>query len=64
MSSRPRGSTRSCALSVNDPFVMGAWGQDQNVGDSVVMLSDGNGEFTAPWAFPWTGAASDLAPAE
>ncbi len=33
-------------ISVNDPFVMGAWGRDQNVGDKVVMLSDGNGAFT------------------
>ena len=29
---------------MNDPFVMGAWGQDQHVGQSVVMLADGNGE--------------------
>ena len=33
-------------LSVNDPFVMGAWGRDQKVGDKVLMLADGNGEFT------------------
>ncbi len=33
-------------VSVNDPFVMGAWGQDQKVGDKVLMLADGNGEFT------------------
>lgn len=33
-------------ISVNDPFVMGAWGRDQKVGDKVVMLADGNGEFT------------------
>lgn len=26
-------------------FVMDAWGQHQNVGDSVMMLADGNGEF-------------------
>ncbi|HLM97157.1 MAG TPA: peroxiredoxin [Acidimicrobiales bacterium] len=33
-------------VSVNDPFVMGAWGRDQKVGDKVLMLADGNGEFT------------------
>ena len=33
-------------LSVNDAFVMGAWGKSQNVGDKVVMLADGNGDFT------------------
>jgi peroxiredoxin len=33
-------------LSVNDAFVMSAWGKDQNVGDKVMMLADGNGDFT------------------
>jgi len=34
-------------LSVNDVFVMGAWGKDQGVGDKVMMLADGVGEYTA-----------------
>ena len=34
-------------LSVNDAFVMGAWGKDQNVGDKVMMLADGVGDYTA-----------------
>ena len=33
-------------LSVNDAFVMGAWGESQNVGDKVLMLADGSGAFT------------------
>ena len=32
-------------LSVNDAFVMGAWGQAQNA-DHIMMLADGNGDFT------------------
>ena len=32
-------------ISVNDPFVMGAWAKAHQVGDSVLMLADGNGEF-------------------
>ena len=32
-------------LSVNDVFVMNAWGKDQNVGDKILMLADGNGAF-------------------
>ncbi|GAB2784827.1 redoxin family protein [Halomonas shantousis] len=32
-------------LSVNDPFVMEAWGQEQEAGN-LTLLSDGNGEFT------------------
>jgi peroxiredoxin len=33
-------------LSVNDAFVMGAWGKAQNA-EELLMLADGNGEFTA-----------------
>lgn len=33
-------------MSVNDPFVMQAWGQSQDVPDGLMMLADGNGEFT------------------
>jgi peroxiredoxin len=31
---------------VNDAFVMDAWGKDQNVEDKVMMLADGNADFT------------------
>jgi peroxiredoxin len=33
-------------IAVNDAFVMGAWGKDQKAEGKVVMLADGNGEFT------------------
>lgn len=33
-------------LSVNDPFVMQAWGQSQGAPDGLMMLADGNGDFT------------------
>ncbi len=33
-------------LAVNDVFVMDAWARDQGAGDKIVMLSDGNGDFT------------------
>ena len=41
-----KGVDTVACVSVNDPFVMGAWGRDQEVGDRVLMLADGNGEFT------------------
>ena len=41
-----KGVDTIACVSVNDPFVMGAWGRDQKVGDKVLMLADGNGEFT------------------
>jgi peroxiredoxin len=33
-------------MSVNDPFVMQAWGQSQEVPAGLQMLADGNGDFT------------------
>ena len=33
-------------LAVNDPFVMGAWAKDQKVGNDIVMLADGSGDYT------------------
>ena len=41
-----KGVDAIACLSVNDAFVMGAWGKAQNAGDKVVMLGDGNAEFT------------------
>ncbi len=32
-------------IAVNDVFVMDAWGKARGVGDSIVMLADGNGDF-------------------
>lgn len=40
-----RGIDVAC-LSVNDAFVMDAWGKSQNVPEGVHMLADGNGAFT------------------
>jgi peroxiredoxin len=33
-------------VSVNDPFVMGAWGRDQHTGGKVRMMADGSADFT------------------
>jgi peroxiredoxin len=41
-----KGVDLIACISVNDAFVMGAWGKSQNVGQSVLMLADGNGDFT------------------
>jgi len=42
---RAKGVDTVACISVNDVFVMDAWGKSQQVGDSVVMLADGNGDF-------------------
>ena len=33
-------------MSVNDAFVMGAWGRDQNADGKVRMLADGSADYT------------------
>ena len=43
---KAKGVDAIACVSVNDPFVMGAWGKDQNVGDKVTMLADGSANFT------------------
>ena len=43
---KAKGVDTIACLSVNDAFVMGAWGKDQGVGDKVLMLSDGSAELT------------------
>jgi glutaredoxin/glutathione-dependent peroxiredoxin len=43
---KSKGIDSVACLSVNDAFVMDAWGKDQGVEDKVLMLADGNGEFT------------------
>lgn len=40
-----KGVDKIVCMSVNDAFVMGAWGKAQNAGDKVVMMADGNGDF-------------------
>ena len=43
---KAKGIDAIACLSVNDAFVMGAWGAQQGTGDKVMMLADGNGDFT------------------
>lgn len=40
-----KGVDAIACTSVNDVFVMGAWGKDQGISDEMQMLADGNGDF-------------------
>lgn len=44
-------------MSVNDVFVMHAWGKDQGVGDKITMLADGNGEYAKALDLEMDGTA-------
>ena len=41
-----KGVDTIACLSVNDVFVMDAWGKSQNVDDKILMLADGNADFS------------------
>jgi peroxiredoxin len=43
---KAKGVDEIVCLSVNDAFVMGAWGNANNAKGKVRMLADGNGDFT------------------
>jgi peroxiredoxin len=55
-----KGVTTVACISVNDPFVMSAWADSQNVGDTVLMLADGNGAFAAAVGLEMDGSAFGL----
>jgi glutaredoxin/glutathione-dependent peroxiredoxin len=50
-----KGIDSIVCVSVNDAFVMGAWGKDQNAGDKVLMVADGSADLAAA-----TGLELDL----
>jgi peroxiredoxin len=57
---KAKGVDKIVCLSVNDPFVMSAWGNEQKVGRSILMLADGNGEFTAAVGLSMDGSGFGL----
>jgi peroxiredoxin len=57
---KAKGVDSIVCVSVNDPFVMSAWGNDQRVGRSIVMLADGNGEFTDAMGLQMDGSGFGL----
>ena len=53
---KAKGVDAIACVSVNDAFVMGAWGKDQGAGDKVMMLADGNGDFTRAVGLEFDGS--------
>jgi len=57
-----KGVDSIACLAWNDPFVMGAWAKAQNVGDTVQMLADGNGELTEAMGLTFDASGAGLGP--
>ncbi len=55
-----KGVDTIACVSVNDVFVMDSWGKAQEVGDSILMLSDGNGELAKALGMELDGSGVGL----
>jgi peroxiredoxin len=55
-----KGVDAIACISVNDPFVMGAWAEDQRTEEKVMMLADGNGELTQAMGLTMDGSKFGL----
>lgn len=53
---RAKGVDDIICMSVNDAFVMDAWGKDRGVGDKVRMVADGNGELSKALGLDFDGS--------
>lgn len=53
---KAKGVDEIVCLSVNDAFVMGAWGQNQKAGGKVRMVADGNAEFSKAMGLTMDGS--------
>lgn len=54
-----KGVDSIVCLSVNDAFVMDSWGKDKNA-EELLMVGDGNGEFTAAIGLEMDGSGFGL----
>lgn len=54
-----KGADSIICMSVNDAFVMGAWGEHANA-EKLIMAGDGNGEFTAALGLELDGTGFGL----
>ena len=59
---KEKGVDTIICLSVNDPFVMDAWGKSQNADGQVLMLADGNCEFTRAVGLEMDGSGVGMGP--
>jgi peroxiredoxin len=53
---KAKGVDEIVCMSVNDAFVMKAWGEDRGAGDSVRMVSDGNADLAKALGLDFDGS--------
>lgn len=53
---KAKGVDTIACVSVNDVFVMKAWGKDQGIDGEVLLLADGNGDFTRAIGLDFDGS--------
>ena len=56
---KEKGVDTIVCLSVNDAFVMDAWGKDKNA-EELLMVADGNGDFTKAMGLEMDGSGFGL----
>ena len=59
---KAKGVDEIACTAVNDAFVMGAWGKDQGITDEVLLLADGNGDFTRAVGLDFDGSKFGMGP--
>lgn len=53
---RKKGVDEIICMSVNDAFVMKAWGEERGAGDKVRLIADGNGDFAKALGLDFDGS--------
>jgi peroxiredoxin len=57
---KAKGVDTVACVSVNDPFVLDAWGKQSKVEDRILLLSDGNATFTKAVGLDFDGSGFGL----
>jgi glutaredoxin/glutathione-dependent peroxiredoxin len=57
---KAKGVDTIACVAVNDAFVLDAWGKAKNVGETIEIYSDGNGEFTRAIGLDFDGSGFGL----
>jgi glutaredoxin/glutathione-dependent peroxiredoxin len=57
---KAKGVDTIACVAVNDPFVLGEWAKTTGCGDKIMLLSDGNAEFTKAIGLDFDGSGFKL----